>query len=162
VPFADSDTTLGVKLASGAVGLSAAASGFCFLNLRGVLVDASPTASLAFLIGERGALDSCFAARGDSGMGWFCRLVMVGACTVGSAEIFLSSWMGAGNDGSVSPLSLRVVEMLESWLIPRCKPILPSFSIAMKSVRTLERGRGDSPPITELQVAPLAPSVRSK
>jgi hypothetical protein len=162
VPLAGSVTTLGAELTSGAAGLSAAASGSGCLNLRGVPVDASPTASFVFLNGEGGALDSCFAARGDSRMGWFCRLVMVIACAVVSAKIFLFSCMGAGSERSVSPLSLREVEMLESWLIPRCKPILPSFSIAMKSVRTLERGRGDSPPITELQVAPLAPSVWSK
>jgi hypothetical protein len=153
--------TLGVALASGAAGFSAASSPG-LLKLRGVLDDASPAASLVFLEGEEGALESGFADRGDSGIGWFCRLDIVAACAVVSANIFLLSCLGADVDRSVSPLSLREVEMLESWLMPRCKPILPSFSIAMKSVRTLERGRGDSPPITELQVAQLAPSVQSK
>jgi len=33
---------------------------------------------------------------------------------------------------------------MESLLGSRCKPIRPSFSMAMKLVRTLESGRGDS------------------
>lgn len=41
------------------------------------------------------------------------------------------------------PLSLRP-EMLESPLGCRCRPMRPSFSMATKLVRTLERGRGES------------------
>lgn len=44
---------------------------------------------------------------------------------------------------SVSPLSFRP-EILESPLGCLWRPMRPSFSMATKLVRTLERGRGDS------------------
>jgi len=150
VPFAGSVTTLGAELASEDDGFSAAMSVPCFLNLRGELVDASPPTSCTVLEGEVMTGNPGSGTRGDSGIGWFWRLVIGAAFATASAKIFLFSCLAGGVGISVSPLSLRVIETLESWLSPRCSPILPSFSIAMKSVRTLESGRGDSLPITEL------------
>lgn len=47
---------------------------------------------------------------------------------------------------SVSSLSFRP-EMLEVSLGFRWRPMRPSFSMATKLVRTLERGRGESEPL---------------
>lgn len=58
--------------------------------------------------------------------------------------LVLSSW--TEDAASVSPLSF-LPDMLEASLGFRCwRPMRPSFSIATKLVRTLERGRGDSVP----------------
>lgn len=88
--------------------------------------------------------------RGDSGIGWSLRLVFA------SASPFLLSGdeLGLSCDvvldrvgGSRSPLSFRVdPATLESRLVSLCSPNRPSFSIAMKFVRILEIGLGDSVP----------------
>ena len=59
------------------------------------------------------------------------------------AKMFELTGLSGGLVASVSPLSFRVDEKVESWLVSRCSPILPSPSIAIIFVRTLERGLGD-------------------
>jgi hypothetical protein len=88
--------------------------------------------------------------RGDSGIGCSLRLVFA------SASPFLPSGEECGLSYDVvldsvgvsrSPLSFRVdPATLESRLVSLCSPIRPSFSIAMKFVRILEIGLGDSVP----------------
>ena len=150
VPFTGPASILGAGAVSEAPDFSAVLSpttrlaGFCERA-----AEVSPFDSCATLGGA--AAWGAASARGDSGIGWSWRLVL--AVTLedkASAKIFLFSGRENGVVWSDSPpLSLRVVETLESWLIPRCRPILPSFSMAMKSVRTLDSGRGDSLPIPE-------------
>jgi hypothetical protein len=83
-------------------------------------------------------------ARGDSGMGWVWRPILAGDLVKASKGFDLSVPV-VGVERLLSPLCLRRAEM-ESWLPSRWMPILPSFSIATKLVRILERGRGESLP----------------
>lgn len=54
----------------------------------------------------------------------------------------------ADDVASVSPLSF-LPDRLEASLGFRWRPIRPSFSIATKLVRTLDKGRGDSVPAAD-------------
>lgn len=65
-------------------------------------------------------------------------LAMLSEKTSGFSE------MGRGMLVSVSLLNLRLDTVSESLLGSLLNPILPSFSIATKEVRTLDRGRGDA------------------
>lgn len=79
-------------------------------------------------------------------MGWLLRFVLAGNLTASNGlELSVTA---VAVVTLLSPLIFRVAEA-ESWLPSRCRPILPSFSIAMKLVRTLERGLGLSPGGTE-------------
>ncbi len=64
------------------------------------------------------------------------------------SNTFDLSFKAGGVWTSASPLTLRVVDTLESRLVSRCKPILPSFSTATKLVRMVESGLGVSEPAT--------------
>lgn len=61
-----------------------------------------------------------------------------------SENMSVLSEKGCGVVASVSLLSLRLVTETESPLGSLFKPILPSFSIATKLVRTLDKGRGEA------------------
>lgn len=126
-----------------AVVFSRDSSAATFLSLRTNAVVASLFGSSGFFTAG-GADCSPDSVRGDSGIGWPRRLVLGVAPAMLSAKMFVSSFRAGGVEMSESPLNLRVAEMLESWLFSRWSPILPSFSMAMKFVRTLESGRGDS------------------
>lgn len=124
------------------------------LNFRGVV------AATSLLAGERDARAAwkLFSVRGDSAIGWSWSVILGAARPMASAKTLRVSdpclEEGVGLAMLDSPLILRVPETFDSWLGSRCRPILPSFSMAIKLVRTLERGRGDSPS-TELPL-PMA------
>jgi len=145
-PFACCATGFDADRASEWTGFSVAVPGAWLLSLRGEPVEASAAGPFVILGGEARPGASESGNRGDSGMGWLWRLFVAVSCAIASAKIFLFSCLGAGVVLSVASLGFRVAEMLESWLVPRCRPILPSFSMATKSARTLDRGRGDSLP----------------
>lgn len=90
--------------------------------------------------------------RGDSGIGCSLRLVLlIGVFTalVSVGALVLSCEFVLDRLGvSRSPLSFLADTplTLESRLVSRCRPKRPSFSIAMKLVRILEIGLGDSVP----------------
>ncbi len=60
----------------------------------------------------------------------------------------VSEWAGVGAVESYSDSVGCWRDRVESLLSPRCKPIRPSFSTAMKLIWTRERGRGESLPPT--------------
>lgn len=100
----------------------------------------SPGVVLPFASAER-PVASC---DGDCGIGSMASPALVVRSNL-SLKMFVFSWRaGGGVSPSVSPLSVRRSEGTESLLCSLCRPIRPSFSMAMKFVRTFESGRGDS------------------
>lgn len=97
------------------------------------------------------------SVRGDSGIGCSLRLVLlIGAFSAfasGGALVLSCEFVLDRLGVSRSPLSFLVDTplTLESRLVSRCKPKRPSFSIAMKFVRILEIGLGDSVPSAGLE-----------
>ncbi len=65
-----------------------------------------------------------------------------------SPSVLILSWKAGSETASTSTLSLRSGVGTDSLLVSLCKPMRPSFSMAMKLVRTLESGRGESEGVT--------------
>lgn len=86
--------------------------------------------------------------RGKSKLGWAWGLVLTGDRDLRTkSNGFDLSVAVVGVVTALSPLCFRRAD-IESWLPSRWRPILPSFSIAMKLVRTLESGLATSGPGT--------------
>lgn len=118
VPLTGPGAALGAELLSATAALAGASSTPGFFALRGVLVEASGFGS-PFLRGDTTA-SATDSVLGDSGMGSLRTLVLAGVFVIASPKIFELSGLAGGVDMSVSPLSLRKVEMFESWLGSRC------------------------------------------
>lgn len=113
-------------------------------------------ATFTSLTGDVAVFSSAFAC-GDSTIGWSLRKVFGVLVSLSNfSNGFEISFPAVGVVISLDPpLSFRIPGT-ESWLPSRVKPILPSFSIAMKLVRTLASGRGDSAPETVTMTTELA------
>lgn len=146
-------TPLSVVPPTGAIVVSTSSSSTVLSGFIGGASDGLPLGDFG-----RGRLGICGidSVRGDSGIGCSLRLVLLigvlsllfsAGALVLSCEVVLER-LGV----SRSPLSFLVDTplTLESRLLSRCSPRRPSFSIAMKFVRILEIGLGDSVPATSL------------
>lgn len=89
-----------------------------------------------------GGAGSC--CLGDSGIGCLVRSVLFVTRPISSANTLPFSGAAAGVSPPASLIGL--LETLDSPLGSRWRPIRPSFSTAMKDVRTFESGRGESDP----------------